>query len=105
MSVEPARAAKRTTRDRIGRLAEDGPASIDRASVHRGASIRVGALTVASLQQVRRRLTHLHEPEDQSENRDDAPKLADPRTRGWPVVRRYRTRIVVRKGLSSPGAL
>ena len=59
----------------------------DRCIHARIASLRIGALAVPSLQQVGRRLPHLHEPENQGEYDDDAAELIDPRTpfpgRAW----------------------
>jgi hypothetical protein len=64
-------------------LSEDGPSLIDRDSIRRGASGGVGALTIAALQQVGWRFPHLHKPEDQSHDDDDAAELTDPAT-GFP---------------------
>src|SRR5258705_4829695 len=78
MSGESARSAKRATRERIGRLAEHRSALIDGGGTGRGARGLVGALAITSLQQIVRRLPHLHEPEDQGHNDDETAELTGP---------------------------
>lgn len=97
--MEPARSAKGPTRERVARLTKNGPALIDRRRIGRRTRILIGALTVAPLEQGRRGLPHLHEPEDQGEDDERGAELTGPPA-GFPgrIGIPYRTRSAVMKG-------